>query len=296
MRLKPATVSLIAKCICGDPPLPFPYRTGRDLSEFFQGLGFDYRLEGSRNPSVQSMLTTINLASPVDGEMPSTELASVIEELMNRSYFEEDREGEVNYSEALNRVNNMLAAYGLEVESNPDGGMPKLLPINNSHVSSEMPAHGSVRKITFCPSVFKVPRGNVSNDLVAVMMPFSAQFNQVYDAIKESCRLARLRCQRVDDVWNESTIMQDIFNLIFMSKIVVVDFSGKNPNVMYETGIAHTLGKHVVPITQSIDDVPFDLKQHRVLKYLPNYEGLSSFQTSLSNRLITIVEQNNMLG
>jgi hypothetical protein len=29
--------------------------------------------------------------------------------------------------------------------------------------------------------------------------------------------------------------------------IVVVDFDTRNPNVFYETGIAHTLGKHVVP-------------------------------------------------
>lgn len=93
----------------------------------------------------------------------------------------------------------------------------------------------------------------------------------------------------MDDIWANSAIIQDIFDLIFVSSIVVVDFTGKNSNVMYETGIAHTLGKHVVPITQSIDDVPFDLQSHRVLKYLPNSEGLASLQTDLARRLATLV-------
>src|ERR1035441_10621327 len=54
-----------------------------------------------------------------------------------------------------------------------------------------------------------------------------------------------------------------VFNLVFRAGVVLVNFTGKNPNVMYETGIAHTLGKIVIPISQSLDDVPFDMKHHR---------------------------------
>jgi hypothetical protein len=59
----------------------------------------------------------------------------------------------------------------------------------------------------------------------------------------------------------------------------------KNPNVMYETGIAHTLGKHVIPITQAVEDIPFDIRHHRVLKYLPNKEGYASLSSKLGSRL-----------
>jgi hypothetical protein len=79
--------------------------------------------------------------------------------------------------------------------------------------------------------------------------------------------------------------VQDIFELIYRSSIVIVDFSGRNPNVFYEAGIAHTLGKNVIPITQSIDDIPFDLRHHRVLKYLNNSEGLQELKRSLEKRL-----------
>lgn len=71
-----------------------------------------------------------------------------------------------------------------------------------------------------------------------------------------------------------------------------MDFSGRNPNVMYETGIAHTLGKTVIPITQSIDDIPSDLGHHRALKYLPNEEGYRDLSNELYRRLQTIYGQN----
>jgi len=58
-------------------------------------------------------------------------------------------------------------------------------------------------------------------------------------------------------MWEDATIIQDVFSLIYRASFIVVDSSGRNPNVFYETGIAHTLGKDVVPITQNDADVPF---------------------------------------
>jgi hypothetical protein len=145
-------------------------------------------------------------------------------------------------------------------------------------------------KITFAPNVFQVPSVKIEPDLVAVMMPFLKDFDPVYEAIRKGCSESGFRCLRGDDIWEDSVIIQDIFNLIYKSYIVVVDFTGKNPNVMYETGIAHTLGKHVVPISQSISDIPFDMGHHRVLRYLPNGEGLTSMVATLSTRLKQIKE------
>jgi hypothetical protein len=157
-----------------------------------------------------------------------------------------------------------------------------------SEYVSALPAE---RRITFAPNVFTVPDARMEDDLVAVMMPLAAEFTPVYKAMQRACEALGLQCKRADDIWEESVIVQDIFNLIFRAHVVVVDFSGKNPNVMYETGIAHTLGKHVVPVSQSIDDVPFDLKHHRVLKYLNNQQGLRSLETKLGERLRQIIPQ-----
>ena len=120
------------------------------------------------------------------------------------------------------------------------------------------------------------------------MMPFSAPFTQVYSAIANAATAAGMHVQRADDIWEHSVLMQDVFSLIYRSHVVVCDFSGKNPNVFYEAGIAHMLGRHVIPITQSHDDVPFDLKQHRYIPYLNNGEGMESLQTQLASRLATL--------
>ena len=143
----------------------------------------------------------------------------------------------------------------------------------------------SERRIVFEPSVFKVPQASVDKNLVAVMMPINAGTNATYQAIKAAAKSAEMECQRADDIWQESVLIQDIFNLIFRSSIVVCDFSGRNPNVFYEAGVAHTLGKHVVPITQSHDDIPFDLRHHRYLNYLNNQEGRAYLTVELAKRL-----------
>jgi hypothetical protein len=169
---------------------------------------------------------------------------------------------------------------------------PRILPIIEAYLDKNFPkastyisAKPSERRITFAPYVFQMPDGYVELDLVAVMMPFAMEFTAVYESIKLATSNCGLRCLRADDIWEDTTIVQDIFALIYRAQVVVVDFTGKNPNVMYETGIAHTLGKHVVPISQSLEDVPFDMRHHRVLKYLPNNEGLSKLTSDLATKL-----------
>lgn len=169
---------------------------------------------------------------------------------------------------------------------------PEQLEVIESFLDDNFPDHAtfvsakpSERKITFAPSVFQIPEGSIESDLVAVMMPFRREFDGVFAAIKEACLVVKMRGVRADDIWESSTFIQDIFSLIYRAQVVVVDFTGKNPNVMYETGIAHTLGKHVVPITQSIDDIPSDMNHHRALKYLGNSEGLVGLTSQLAKRL-----------
>lgn len=150
---------------------------------------------------------------------------------------------------------------------------------------------GGGRRVVFSPTIFSIPAEPINLNLVSVMMPFSPELTPVYESIKQAASNAGLECSRADNIWEHSTIIQDIFSLIFRSHIVVCDFTGKNPNVFYEAGIAHTLGKHVVPITQSASDIPFDLKHHRFAMYLNNGEGRKSLEIELTSRFFTLAEQ-----
>lgn len=144
------------------------------------------------------------------------------------------------------------------------------------------------RRITFAPDVFKVPAEGVDENLVSIMMPFKPEFDGVHTAIKGAVAHAGMTCKRADDIWEHSTVIQDIFSLIFQSYIVVCDFTDRNANVFYEAGIAHTLGKHVIPITQSKADIPFDLQHHRHIIYLNNGEGCLKLREDLAKRLSTL--------
>jgi hypothetical protein len=292
MRFRPSALDQIAAMICGDGMLPFPYRTGNEIGRFFSGLGVDCVPQAgkSRNPWCLESVQAINDQSPEEGDSPSDEMRAIIEELMNPIYFEKSSKTEVSYEEALVRINRVLRQYNLEVFRNEKTNKAMLHSVDGSFLSTAIGAMEAVRKITFCPTVFQVPKAEVQHDLVAVMMPFRAEFDSVYAAIGSACESTGLRFQRADDFWANSAIMHDVFELLFVSFIVVVDFTGRNPNVMYETGIAHTLGKHVVPITQFMDDVPFDVRSHRVLRYHSNKEGLTKLQDDLAKRLTTIVQ------
>lgn len=134
-------------------------------------------------------------------------------------------------------------------------------------------------------------RSGIDTTIVAAMMPFHPSFDDVRAAMRAACESEGLELKAADDIWQHSILIEDIFDLIEKACIVIVDFTGKNPNVMYETGIAHALNKEVIPITQSLDDVPFDVRHHRILKYTDNERGRAILKSELENRIGTIMEQ-----
>ncbi len=136
------------------------------------------------------------------------------------------------------------------------------------------------------PKVFQLPEfESIENSLVSVMMPFDAKLDCVYEALRKSADAAGLRCRRADEIWENPAIIQDVVSLIDKSKVVICDCTGRNPNVFYEIGIAHTLGRDVILIAQSDADVPFDLRHLRYIKYANNADGLRSLKTQLESRL-----------
>ena len=145
------------------------------------------------------------------------------------------------------------------------------------------------QKRTVSPKVFSLEAAySQDENLVSIMMPFSAEFNPIYSALQEATTSIGFSCVRADDIWEHHTIIQDIVNIIARAKVVICDCSGKNPNVFYETGIAHAIGKEVILISQSEHDVPFDLRHLRHIRYLPNSEGLSELSSALQAKLQSI--------
>ena len=120
---------------------------------------------------------------------------------------------------------------------------------------------------------------------IAVMMPFEREFDPVHEAIKRACMAQSLEARRVDEIYAPRRITDDVFSTIVQSQLVICDLTDRNANVLYETGLAHALDNEVIMITQHMDDIPFDLRQFRVLRYLPNQEGLLKLTEELQQMI-----------
>lgn len=278
----------LADMICGNDPFTyFRYRSSSYLTRFFIGIDLDYTHDGStRNVWVQEVLSELNAKQPAAPGLTSREIIAVIEHLLHPDHFL--FESRLDRTKAIDAVKTCLKSASLTI-SELQTGLVRVCPLSGEFISTAFESPPTERLLTFKPEIFKVPEKSVNPKLVSVMMPFNAGFLETYDAIKNVANHMSLECLRADDIWDNTTFMQDIFNLIFCARVVVVDFTGRNPNVMYETGIAHTLGKSVIPITQSINDIPSDLGHHRALKYLPNKEGYRNLSNDLYKRLKIIM-------
>lgn len=273
-------ITKIAEMICGDEPFNyFPYRSSYKLTQFFNNLGLPYKHDGStRRIWVAEILKKMNDIPSYDTRLPSKELIKIMEELLDPSHFLFDPK--LDHDKAVNTLKECIEIYGLTVSLDKKRRASIIINHEESENSFEIDTNYPLN-----PTVFKKPKKEINQKQISVMMPFGHHFNGTYAAIKKATDYMKLECYRADDLWVNSTFIQDIFDLIYTSKIVIVDFTGRNSNVMYETGIAHTLGKIVIPITQSLEDIPSDLGHHRALKYLPNQEGLKDLSRGLYKKL-----------
>lgn len=140
------------------------------------------------------------------------------------------------------------------------------------------------------PTVFQISEHeSIEPTLASAMMPFDTAFNPIYDSIREAADSTGLRCRRADDIWENAAIIQDVVSLIDRSRIIICDCTGRNPNVFYEAGIAHALGRDVILITQSEHDIPFDLRHLRYVRYLNNAEGRAALTQALQSRMQTLL-------
>ncbi|MGC2166366.1 MAG: hypothetical protein WA632_10160 [Gallionella sp.] len=101
-----------------------------------------------------------------------------------------------------------------------------------------------------------------------VLMPFSKAFEDAYEvAIRPACEAAGAYAERVDQQIFAGSIMERVYNQISKADLVVADMSERNPNVFYEVGYAHALGKTTILVTKAEDDIPFDLRQYPHIIY-----------------------------
>jgi hypothetical protein len=101
-----------------------------------------------------------------------------------------------------------------------------------------------------------------------IVMPFSQEWSaDVHRVLARACEAAAVRPVRGDDLFTPTDILEDIWQSINAADFVIADITGRNPNVLYELGIAHTLAKPVLILSRDAVDIPIDLATRRVILY-----------------------------
>ena len=101
-----------------------------------------------------------------------------------------------------------------------------------------------------------------------LIQPYNQHSNRVYSWIADAAAFLDLEVFRADQVAPVGhNISQAVDRLILEADIIICDLSGRNPNVLYELGIAHSQDKVVLLISDTLESVPFDLRAANIYVY-----------------------------
>jgi hypothetical protein len=105
---------------------------------------------------------------------------------------------------------------------------------------------------------------------VFFIMPFRPGLNFMFLHMKHfiEANFDGTNCVRGDTTVSTGMLINKIRSNIEEADVVIADCSGGNPNVFYELGVAHALGKQVVLIhDSSYIDIPTDIQGYERLPY-----------------------------
>lgn len=260
------------------------YKTGSELTELFTIAGYPHiKHDGSTKwRFVYAVFKDLN--SKPDGQY---HVAKIIQTFCDPTQWigrDDLRKRIINtLNEALIHVNLQLDKEGKLVITDR-----KIKIRIAEEERREMPKQG--KSLTVFP-IFTARDITREEDLCFVLMPFNPQFDRIYrEQIKPSAEALGFKCIRADDIFSPTPILEDIWIHILKSKVIIADVTGRNPNVFYEIGIAHTVGRPVIIITQDKSDVPFDIAHYRYFVYSDDEQGWNSLRKNISLALEDIKE------
>lgn len=128
----------------------------------------------------------------------------------------------------------------------------------------------------------------VENSSCFVIMPFSRPWcASVYRAIRELASAQGFDCRRADEYFDR-VILSDIWRRINEAAFIIADLTDANPNVYYELGLAHSVGKDTISLIQHGQSLPFDQRSFRVIEYRFDGHNVLDLESQLRESIASL--------
>jgi hypothetical protein len=99
--------------------------------------------------------------------------------------------------------------------------------------------------------------------------------------------------RRGDNDFRPGQISDHMINDLYDADLVIADLSLHNPNVFYEVGIRHMVGRPIIHLQLESEEPAFDVAGYRSVKLaLSTVQGVEQSRTQLKDQLIAVFDPN----
>ena len=136
-----------------------------------------------------------------------------------------------------------------------------------------------------------MPENNKPKARCYMIMPPEKEFHPLKDAIKTVFKEVGARLILPEQIFAQPVpIAERTYSEIARCDIIIADISRPNPNVFYEIGLAHALGKPAIFLIQEeAGEAPLSLQNYTYLQYTMTPKGLIEFQHMLRKFLVNFI-------
>lgn len=156
-------------------------------------------------------------------------------------------------------------------------------------------------KIMRMNPIFKARDLSIDENMIFCALPFTDIRLEIFDEVikPEIEKQFGMNTIRSGNIFQPNlNIMESIWTYINQAKAVIIDLSDKNPNVFYELGICHTIGKPVIAICDKESlandyggSLPFDIGVINTIFYKNQGNGMEELKKSLNANIRAVIEQ-----
>ncbi|GAH73684.1 unnamed protein product, partial [marine sediment metagenome] len=98
---------------------------------------------------------------------------------------------------------------------------------------------------------------------------------------------------RADDISKPGIITSQIIEHLLSSELVIADLSTKNTNVFYELAIRDAARLPVILIGDDTSEIPFDVRQQRMIKYSLDPDELDEARKKLAEYIDSVEDESH---